>query len=256
MSATQGQFGWVELMTEDVGAAAKFYGALLGFEARDAGGAMDYQILHKNGVGFGGMMKMPAVAKAGGMLPCWLGYVMVDDIETSLVAAKAAGGRSYTDIVTVPDMLRFIAVSDPHGAPFYLMQPMGSPPSEGMPKPGEQGTVGWRELLAGDLASDFAFYSGLFGWKKTEVHDMGPMGPYQLWAAGEQTGGMMTKPKESPRPLWNYYFNVDTLDAAVARAKDAGGKIVNGPMQVPGGQWVAQGFDPQGAFFCLVANVR
>jgi hypothetical protein len=30
-----------------------------------------------------------------------------------------------------------------------------------------------------------------------------------------------------------------------------GGKIVNGPMQVPGGDWIAQGIDPQGAMFAV-----
>lgn len=256
MSDMHGKFGWIDYMADDVGAAEKFYGAVLGFESRDAGGGMDYHILHKAGVDYGGLMKMPAVAKAGGMKPCWLGYVMVDDIDASLAAAKAAGGQSYTPIVDVPGMLKFIAISDPHGAPFYLMQPMGPPPPDGAPKDGSPGTVGWRELMAGDLENAFAFYSGLFGWKKTHVHDMGPMGAYQLWSAGGQEGGMMNKMPQTPRPFWNYYFNVDGLDAATARVSAAGGTIVNGPMEVPGGQWVAQGIDTQSAFFALVANAR
>src|SRR5579863_6868323 len=102
MSDMHGTFGWIEYMADDVASAANFYAALLGFEIKDAGGGMDYNILHKGDVGYGGMMKIPAPAKAGGMTPCWLGYVMVDDIDASLKALQAAGGRSYMPITDVP----------------------------------------------------------------------------------------------------------------------------------------------------------
>ena len=49
---------------------------------------------------------------------------------------------------------------------------------------------------------------------------------------------------------------VPTLDAAVDRVNAGGGKIMNGPMEVPGGSWIVQAMDPQGAFFCLVAPKR
>jgi hypothetical protein len=66
-------------------------------------------------------------------------------------------------------------------------------------------------------------------------------------------GGMMTKPPMVPVPVWGYYFNVDTIQAAIERVKAGGGTIVNGPHQVPGGQWIVQGVDPQGANFALVS---
>jgi predicted enzyme related to lactoylglutathione lyase len=69
-------------------------------------------------------------------------------------------------------------------------------------------------------------------------------------------GGMMTKMAETPRPHWLYYFNVDAIDAAVARIAAAGGKVVNGPMEVPGGSWIVNAVDPQGAMFALVAPKR
>jgi predicted enzyme related to lactoylglutathione lyase len=36
--------------------------------------------------------------------------------------------------------------------------------------------------------------------------------------------------------------------------KTGGGQILNGPMQVPGGDWIIQGKDPQGAMFALVGQ--
>ena len=59
-----------------------------------------------------------------------------------------------------------------------------------------------------------------------------------------------------PTSWWNYYINVDSIDAAKARVEKAGGTVRMGPMEVPGGQWVLQGADPQGAHFALVALKR
>jgi predicted enzyme related to lactoylglutathione lyase len=69
-------------------------------------------------------------------------------------------------------------------------------------------------------------------------------------------GGVMTKMPQSPVPFWLFYFNVTALDAAIARVKAAGGKLVNDPMQVPMGRWIAQCVDPQGAMFALIAPKR
>jgi uncharacterized protein len=123
--------------------------------------------------------------------------------------------------------------------------------------PMAQGHIGWHELHAGDGEKAFAFYSGLFGWTKGEAMDMGAMGKYQLFnAKSGQQGGMMTKTPQTPAPFWLYYFNVDAIDAAMERVKAAGGKIVNGPMQVPTDRWIVQGLDPQGATFALLAPTK
>jgi predicted enzyme related to lactoylglutathione lyase len=86
---------------------------------------------------------------------------------------------------------------------------------------------------------------------------MGPMGIYQIFSTSDrQGGGMMTKTAQTPAPFWLYYFTVNAIDAAAGRVKAAGGQIVNGPMQVPGGQWIVQGLDPQGAMFAMVSPKR
>src|SRR5262249_18446465 len=131
---------------------------------------------------------------------------------------------------------------------------------EAMPEfpKGAPGTVGWHELYARDWKVAFAFYESQFGWKKADALDMGEMGIYQLFTTGEgePIGGMMNKPASVPQPFWGYYINVPAIDAAVDRVKSAGGAVIMGPHQVPGGQWILQGTDPQGAFFALVAPKR
>jgi predicted enzyme related to lactoylglutathione lyase len=57
-------------------------------------------------------------------------------------------------------------------------------------------------------------------------------------------------------PYWNFYFVVDGIDAAAERVTQGGGRIIMGPMEVPGGGWVLQAFDPQGAVFALVSQER
>ena len=54
--------------------------------------------------------------------------------------------------------------------------------------------------------------------------------------------------------MLDFYFNVDSINAAIERVKAGGGKVINGPMQVPGGAWIIQGQDPQGAMFSLVSS--
>jgi predicted enzyme related to lactoylglutathione lyase len=84
------------------------------------------------------------------------------------------------------------------------------------------------------------------------------MGAYRIFDQGDGKpmgdGGMMTKPPQVPVSHWNFYFHVDSINAAVERVNAGGGKVLNGPMQVPGGGWIIQGQDPQGAIFSLVSS--
>ena len=86
---------------------------------------------------------------------------------------------------------------------------------------------------------------------------MGDMGVYKIFSiGGRDFGGVMTKPAQMPVPAWTFYFNVPAIDAGVERVKAGGGQILNGPVEVPGGSWIVQAIDPQGAMFALVAPVR
>lgn len=246
-------FIWYELMTSDPAAATKFYADVLGMSGADSGvPGMKYTIVSAGGAPVGGIMEIPAEAKQMGAQPAWMGYVGVADVDAHAAKLEAAGGAIHHAPDDIPGVGRFAVVADPHGASFILFR--GSS-DEGPPAaaPDAPGHVGWRELHAGDGPAAFDFYAGLFGWTKDEAMDMGPMGVYQLFAAGGQAiGGMMTKTAETPAPHWLYYFNVEAVDAAIARVKAAGGQLLNGPMQVPGGSWIAQCMDPQGAMFAVV----
>jgi uncharacterized protein len=197
-------------------------------------------------------MPIPADARAHGAQPCWTGYIGVDDVDATAARVTAAGGAIHRAPQDIPGVGRFAVAADPHGARFMLFRGNGEPPAA-PPAPNAPAFVGWHELHAGELESDFAFYSRLFGWTKAEAVDMGAMGIYQTFATGgAPVGGMMTKPPTTPAPRWLYYFNVEDIEAARDRTVKGGGQILFGPQQVPGGSWILNCRDPQGAMFAMV----
>ena len=255
MPAPQGTFIWYDVMTTDTKAAAKFYGDVIGWGTQEHpmqdGGT--YTILSKGPTMVAGLMAIPEPMRAQGVPPCWSGYVWVDDVDAEAQRVKAAGGAIRREPADIPGVGRFAVVSDPGGAVFLLFKPNTNEEQKPV-APMTPGHIGWHELMAGDLDREFAFYSKLFGWTKDRAHDMGPMGPYQIVAiGGTPCGGMMKAGAQVPHPAWNYYIAVDSVAAAADRAFTRGGKILNGPMEVPGGAWIVQARDPQGAAFAMVS---
>jgi uncharacterized protein len=253
MSTTQRKFVWYDLMTSDTKAAESFYRSVIGWDAKDSGMTdWSYTLLSIGPMMVGGLMPIPEDALAMGIRPHWSGYIAVDDVDATAERVKTAGGAIHRAPADIPGVGRFAVAADPHGAVFVLFKGNSDQAPEPA-APGTPGHIGWHELHAGDGPSAFAFYSGLFGWTKAEAMDMGAMGVYQTFATGgAPVGGMMTKMPQTPAPFWLYYFSVDTVEAAMARVKDAGGQIIHGPMEVPGGRWIAHGLDPQGAIFAML----
>jgi predicted enzyme related to lactoylglutathione lyase len=255
MSDSHGRFIWYELMTPDTAGAKTFYSTVVGWTCNDmAMPGMTYTVVGP-GVGMGGIMEMTPEAKSMGAPPNWTGYVAVDDADAAADKAKALGGSVVVPPQDIPTIGRFAVITDPHGAVIAIMTP--APTDDPRPR-AERGTPGhtsWRELYAGDLEADFAFYVAMFGWKKDSDMDMGPMGAYRLFSNQDGAmGGMMRKPENVPAPAWLYYFQVGDIDEAAGRVTGAGGRILMGPMEVPNGEWVVQGQDPQGAMFALVGK--
>jgi predicted enzyme related to lactoylglutathione lyase len=82
--------------------------------------------------------------------------------------------------------------------------------------------------------------------------DMGEYGIYRIYSGdGPPLGGIMTRPPAMPVCAWLFYIRVDDLEATVEKVKAGGGEVINGPMDVPGGNRIAQCRDPQGAMFAL-----
>lgn len=251
-------FFWYDVMTTDTKAARKFYSDVVGWTADDmSGSGHDYTVFNTHDQGVAGLMTVPEEAAKHGARPAWMGYIAVDDVDAAAKRLKQEGGTVHREPTDVPGIIRFAVVADPQGAGFLIAKGLTANAPPPLPV-GTEGTIGWRELHASDWKAVFPFYEKMFGWTKADAIDMGPMGTYQLFAIdGRPMGGMMTKPPQMPAPPhWGFYFNVPAIDAGAARVTAGGGKILNGPVEVPGGQWVINAVDPQGAHFSLVALKR
>lgn len=256
MSQRHGTPIWYELMSKDPPAARRFYEAVVGWqidESPAAGSTMDYRMI-RAGDGFvGGVFTLSEDMCRQGASPCWMMYVGVDDVDACVGSITAAGGHVLMPAFDIPQVGRIAMVSDPQGAPFYVMRGASDEPSTAC-DPGRAGHGAWHELHAADGPKATAFYEARFGWSPSRGVDMGPMGLYQLFAiGGRDLGGIMTD-ERFPRPAWLVYFRVDGIERAAQRIVAAGGQVIHGPMEVPGGGWIVNGTDPEGAMFALTGT--
>jgi hypothetical protein len=245
---TARRFVWYELLTTDPAAAVAFYPDLLGWGTEVfTGGGEPYTMWTTGGKSMGGTMKMPPDAAAP---PHWLGYVGVDDIDATAARAAELGATTHVAPQDISNVGRFAVLSDPQGVAFAIYKSLNpQPPSAEGPAVGE---VSWHELATTGAGAAWDFYSQLFGWQKTDDFDMGGGAMYQMWGyGGPSMGAVYNKMPEMPVPAWTYYVRVEGLDDKVTKVTARGGRVLNGPMEVPGGDRIAICADPQGAVFAM-----
>ena len=249
-----GLFVWYELMTTDMEAATAFYTNVVGWGTRDASMPdVPYTLFTAAEVSVTGLTNLPRDASDVGVKPGWIGYVGVDDVDAAAIALRRLGGTVHVPPLEIPGVSRFSMVSDPQSAAFALFKWI-EPGHEQPADLGTPGRVGWHELLAADWGQALAFYTALFAWQTADA-DVDASGTYQMFSVGGKTiGGIANKPQSLPSPLWLYYFNVGDIDAAAKRVTAHGGRLHDNPTEVPGGNWIVQCTDPQGAFFALVGK--
>lgn len=257
MANAHGSFIWYELLTGDAGKAKAFYDSVCGWniDAQPAPGGMDYRVINAADGQAGGVMQLNADMIAGGAKPVWLGYLGVDDVDASVAAVVAEGGQVHLPAFDIPGVGRLAMVTDPQGVPFYVMRGAVDATSTAYQRMGF-GHVSWNELLAPDDAAALAFYGKLFNIEKVGAMPMGEMGEYSFIAngdsKGEAVGAVMKAPPGAPTG-WGFYFRVPDITEAQAKVEAGGGTVVQGPMEVPGGEWVINIVDPEGVTCGLVS---
>lgn len=248
--ALDGRFLWYELLTDDPEAAVPFYASVMGWSTESQereGDAEPYVMWTSGGRPVAGVMRTFDEAREGGAPPHWLPYVGVRDVDEATARVVALGGNVPMAPVEIPGVGRIAVLNDRAGAPLAVFDPvMEIHPAA---TPARVGEISWHELATDDWRSALEFYGDLFGWTATEDFDMGEMGIYQMYGAGGVSyGGMYDQPEG---PSWLVYGRVADLELALDRVRRGGGEVHSGPMEVPGGDLVAQFADPQGALFAL-----
>ena len=246
---SNGKFIWFDYMANDTHKALAFYSEAVGWKTQTIHMADGpYNMLLVKEAPFGGVVNLPEGASKGGATPYWLAYISTDDVDGVAVKAGELGGAVLKAPFNISGIGRVAIIKDPQGAIFAAFHPERNqtPPAADL-----EGTMVWSELATSDPAAAISFYQALFGWAKTGEIEMGEAGKYSMFGEGKNSvGGIFAKPTQMPVSAWVYYANTFDLEAATARIKQHGGKVLNGPKDVPGGR-ISQFTDPQGGAFAL-----
>ncbi len=257
--AAQGYFLWHELLTWNRESETDFFNNVIGWKTIDwEGGEMPYRMFTKDGSRektVGGILEMSEPTFSKDIPDHFLGYIGVEDIDKSIERAASLGGVVHHGPMDIPEVGRIAVVQDPQQAWFCMFQPV----RDDEPPTPEAGDFSWNELATTDYEAAFDFYSQLFGWENKMDMDIGDGNVYRLFGpkgSPAAIGGIFNKPAEMPGPpAWLFYISVNDIQAAIDRVSVHGGTLLNGPMEVPGGDHVAQCFSPGSTPFALHTTV-
>src|SRR5438132_8374367 len=231
---------WIDLQTSDVDKGAEFYRKLFGWDRQQLGPeAGGYGFFLKNGKMVAGVgPKMDPQAPT-----VWSLYVCVSDADATASKARESGGTVIVEPMDVMTAGRMGFFVDPTGAVIGVWQPRDH---KGAQLANEVGTWGWSECQTRDVGQAKTFYQSVFGWKPTELADMGNYTVFEN--DGRGIGGCMAMPDEVPKEVpayWLTYFGVDNTDASVDTVQKAGGGVFVPPMDIPTVGRFAVVSDPQ-----------
>ena len=113
------------------------------------------------------------------------------------------------------------------------------------------GRICWGGLLTTDPEAGADFYTAVIGWGAREWD--GSETSYAACMNGEMPasirmsdrgvrllGGMFNRPPEMPVSARLPYIRVPDASATATKVVERGGGILNRPMEVPGGEFIAQ----------------
>jgi len=249
-----GSFVWYELITPDVDGAQGFYADVIGWSVAPGGmPGIDYRIAAApDGDAIAGLMQSPPEYDGPTM---WRAYLEVGDVDAEVEAIVAAGGELAMPPMDVPGVGRMAMVADPHGTTFYVMTSTGEESRAFLTQDrASPGHAVWNDLAAPDPDTAIAFYTGRFGWRQEGAMPMGELGDYRFLQHDGDTIGAVMPVVLGMTPGWRTFFTVPDVDRAVERIGAGGGPVVQGPDQIPGGDWSVVAADPQGAQFGLVGR--
>ncbi len=252
---------WYDLMTTDVEGAMAFYSEVIGWKTQPyEPGDPDkpYTMWVAGEQPMGGVSALPEEAKQMGAPPHWLAYTTVENVDETVAKAKELGAKVYAEPFDIPMVGRISVLADPQGATFAVMTPLQTmATTEG--ETDVPGRFSWADLNTTDWESAFGFYATLFGWTERGRMEDSPAGVYVMFQEqhGHTKGGMCNMAAQANLPPhWMHYATVDDVNAAAERVKKMGGKVINGPMPVPGGDLIVHCQDPQGGVFAMYSKAQ
>ena len=251
-SYAQGTPCYVELTTPDQQAAKAFYTGLFGWEVEEV------PVDDQGSYYLTASLEGDAVAGIAGQVPgatggpaTWVVYLAADDVDAVTARVADAGGKVETGPFDVMELGRMATLADPTGARVNLWQ---ARQHIGTVRANETGTPVWHELMTPDVERATRFYTDALAvaWEAMPVQGGGMY--TCLVVDGRRVGGAMAPPQPGIPPYWAVYFDVESVDDAVAWAEHLGGTVVVPAFDVPGVGRLAVLADPQGGMFSLMQS--
>lgn len=243
---------WFEYFAADLPAAQRFYTDVVGWSiaAMDMLGSGDVQYhvaTAPDGDQVAGLMANPMPTA-----PAWMIYFGVEDADATVAAMTGAGAAIHMPPTTMDGVGRMAMLTDPQNAAFYVMRGASDEDSRAFLDYRQGDVTGhgvWVELASPDPQSAIAFYTQHLGLVQAGAMPMGDLGEYSFIQAGDTGIGAVMGVVMGAKPGWQVYFGTDDIDAAVERLKAAGGTLIQGPDQIPGGNYAVVAEDFAGAHF-------
>jgi predicted enzyme related to lactoylglutathione lyase len=206
---------WTDLMVPDPRAAQDFYGSVFGWQFDTvAGNPSLYHLALTRGHSAAGIMppfgrKAPPVA--------WMTYLATEDLDGTLRSVERAGGCQAAPVFDLGPVASGAVVIDPTDAEIGLWQ---AGTHIGAFVVNEPGALCWNELVTTDVDQASAFYQEAFGLEVTEADDQRRL----VHVGGRPVGSI--RAAADTQSHWLACFAVGDLEAATARARDAGGTVL------------------------------
>lgn len=231
-SAVPNSFCRIELRTTEVESARTFYTTLFGHDRATI------WPLHEQ-------------ARARGAVPHWLGHVDVGDpqrLTGTLRDFIARGAVQLGPVMATDDRGHFVVIRDPGGAILSLNAPLNRP-MDAAP------AAAWSVLNTNNALIARTNYHELLGWDVVDAATASVHGPFYdfSFTRGSPPAGAIVDIVGRPgiHPHWLHFFNVASVDEAMAVTRRAGGTAFDAGL-VSSGKRLAVCEDPHGAAFGVI----
>lgn len=220
-----GKFVWGELVTDDLKASTRFYGAVFGWSFQ----VIDDYIMAFNGEEPVGGIFYHARPQHAAAKPRWFGYISVDDLHQTETTVLAAGGTVRAPLRKLPGQdSEAIVFADPEGALFGVVRAADGDPEDYL---AETGSWIWIQLLARDVRQAGNFYQRVAGYATVDNGRINGQDRLLLTRDGYARAAVMaiSPQRQDVAPLWLPFIRVDNVAATIARAQQAGGAVLLQP---------------------------
>jgi hypothetical protein len=239
-----GKIVWMDLVTSDVRAAAKFYRDIFNWQFKFSGND-SYAYATLNGKPVASIAAYDEDVESGEGL--WIASISVEDVDAAARRVKNQGGSIIEAPEDLPGRGRYTVIKDPTGAVVMLLRASGGDPQSG-------GSVNgwlWAELWTDDVDAALRFYEKVAGYRSVTVKD-GSGGVYQVMGRDQTPHASVIKtPLPDVEPIWLPYLRVENVDATAKEILKAGGSVIVPPQKDGLNDDVAIVADPTGGVFAL-----